>query len=77
MSSRDTIEDLERQLDEAKRSYLRAQGWNVTYKTPGSAMMWQRDFDRGMIMADTGTAIEITMISLDDPERRPDADSDE
>lgn len=72
----DTIAELERQLDGAKRSYLQANGWGVTHDTPGSVPMWERGFDRGVIMADMNQAVQMTMITLD-PVDRPEEDSAE
>lgn len=65
MSFRDTIEELERQLEETRRFYLRSFGWDVTYDTPGAAQMWQRNFDAGVIMMDMGAAVQMTMTALD------------
>lgn len=76
MTFRDTITDLETQLDETKRSYLRSHGWEVTYRTPGASGMWQRQFDGGMVLTDIGAAVQMTMAALD-PECQPDEDSAE
>jgi hypothetical protein len=75
--TRDTIAELEIQLDDAKRSYLRAQGWDVTHNTPGSVSMWQRDFDQGVVMTDINQAVQMTMTALDPIDSRPDEDSAE
>jgi hypothetical protein len=76
MSFRDTIAELEINLDEAKRSYLRGHGWSMTFDTPGAASMWERDFDRRVVLADLDRAVQMTMTALD-PVDRPEEDSAE
>lgn len=75
--NRDTITELEIQLDEAKRSYLRAQGWGLTHNTPGSVLMWKRDFEQGAVMVDIERAVQMTMTTLDHPVVLPEEDSAE
>ena len=38
------VEDLEFELQEKKRAYLRRFGWSMTCHTPGSYWMWRRDW---------------------------------
>lgn len=76
MPTRDTIDDLERQLEEAKRDYLRSHGWDVTFKTPGSMPLWFRSFETGMIATDMNLAVHMTLTAID-PDNTPDADSSE
>lgn len=76
MSFRDTIDELERQLEENKCFYLRSFGWEVTYDTPGSVSMWKREFESGVILAGMGGALQMTMNALD-PVELPDEDSAE
>jgi len=43
-AKRARIDDLERQIESAKRDYLKHMGWSQTCHTPGSYWLWARDF---------------------------------
>jgi hypothetical protein len=64
-SYKEVLETLERQLADAKRTYLQMFGWKETSQTPNYRWYWTKEFKGSILMFNTDDAVQITKDFID------------